>query len=86
MISMTRSLVAVVAGLGLAVVVAATAGLAVDAAVAVVDGTVVVEAAETSGSDEACVSFGVVAAGVDVVSGSEVAAVVGLGVVLESDG
>jgi len=78
MISMTRSLVAVVAGLGLAVVVAATAGLAVDAAVAVVDGTVVVEAAETSGSDEA--------AGVDVVSASEVDAVVGFGVVLESDG
>jgi len=85
---MTRSLVAVVAGMGLAVVVAATAGLAVDAAVAVtvVDGTVVVEAAETSGSDEACVSFGVVAAGVDVVSASEVDAVVGFGVVLESDG
>jgi len=52
---MTRSLVAVVAGLGLAVVVVATAGMAVDAAVAVTvaDGTVVVEAVETSGSDEA---------------------------------
>jgi len=32
------------------------------------------------------VSFGVVAAGVDVVSGSEVAAVVGFGVVLDPDG
>jgi len=64
----------------------ATAGTVV--VVAVVDGTEVaaITAGEVSGSVDGSVGLGVVAAGVEEVSGSEVAAVVGFVVVLDPDG